>query len=500
MTRFSNIPTKAPKGNLPVTFNKKIRSSGYGTKPEALKYSKNKQKKKIIPKLFVTRDFYSTTLPLEMHEETEFLNKDPLHTKPITKIQYSNNGALLASAALDMTISVMKTPIFEDSFQASSFAGHNGSVNSLNFSLRDEYLLSCSSDKSAIVWSIDYRRGKKALIINNTKHSLSDDSDSSHQKNTKDNPHFTHDIKKASFYFEDRFITLWSGNSLYFYKYEFNDSRKISACDTNKKGVKKATRQSEGELLELKSWFWVSASLFLLLDDVKRLQSKGAYKWVQQYENSETHSIPTYWCHNKLQSHLCILGCSNKELIVYDVNYNTEMAVFPDQHDKMIHTLEFFQGNHREDPNCYNLFYTASTDNFIRLWDLRTWSPVREFNDHLNRRSTIGWGISNCLRYLISGSEDRAVYIYDIGQDALIHKTSNRDHLDSVCDISINPSYYEWATGCFDGHVRVFRHPSKKKMPQGYNRGNGGMANQQVRVQRQKVQPTRIRVMEKSAI
>ena len=208
MTRFSNIPTKAPKGNLPVTFNKKIRSSGYGTKPEALKYSKNKQKKKIIPKLFVTRDFYSTTLPLEMHEETEFLNKDPLHTKPITKIQYSNNGALLASAALDMTISVMKTPIFEDSFQASSFAGHNGSVNSLNFSLRDEYLLSCSSDKSAIVWSIDYRRGKKALIINNTKHSLSDDSDSSHQKNTKDNPHFTHDIKKASFYFEDRFITL----------------------------------------------------------------------------------------------------------------------------------------------------------------------------------------------------------------------------------------------------------------------------------------------------
>ena len=76
--------------------------------------------------------------------------------------------------------------------------------------------------------------------------------------------------------------------------------------------------------------------------------------------------------HNKLRSHLSVLGCSNKELIVYDVNYNKELCVFPDLHDKMIHTLEFFQGNYKEDPNCYNLFYTASTDNYIRIWDLRT--------------------------------------------------------------------------------------------------------------------------------
>jgi WD40 repeat protein len=75
---------------------------------------------------------------------------------------------------------------------------------------------------------------------------------------------------------------------------------------------------------------------------------------------------------------------------VYDVNYNRELSVFSDLHDKMIHSLEFFQGNYREDPNCYNLFYTASTDNFIRIWDLRTCSPVREFNDHSNRGNTVG--------------------------------------------------------------------------------------------------------------
>ena len=160
MTRFSNLPKSAPKGNLPVTFHKKIKSSGYGTKPEALKYSKSMQKKKAAPKLYVSRDHYSMPLPIEIPEETEFLNKSPIHTKPITKIQYSNNGWLLASAALDMTISVLKTPTFEDSFEINSFSGHNASVNSLHFSEKDEYLISSSSDKSAVVWSIDFKRGK----------------------------------------------------------------------------------------------------------------------------------------------------------------------------------------------------------------------------------------------------------------------------------------------------------------------------------------------------
>lgn len=56
MTRFSTLPKTAPKGNLPVTFHKQIKSSGYSAKPEALKYSKMKQKKKAETKLFVTRD------------------------------------------------------------------------------------------------------------------------------------------------------------------------------------------------------------------------------------------------------------------------------------------------------------------------------------------------------------------------------------------------------------------------------------------------------------
>lgn len=46
-----------------------------------------------------------------------------------------------------------------------------------------------------------------------------------------------------------------------------------------------------------------------------------------------------------------------------------------------------------------------------------------------------------------------------------MHKTKNLLHSDTVSDISISPGYYEWATASLDGHVRVFRHPSKAKKP-----------------------------------
>ncbi len=37
-TRFGQLPTKLLKTNLPVTFHKKIKSSGYSAAPGSLKY------------------------------------------------------------------------------------------------------------------------------------------------------------------------------------------------------------------------------------------------------------------------------------------------------------------------------------------------------------------------------------------------------------------------------------------------------------------------------
>lgn len=86
--------------------------------------------------------------------------------------------------------------------------------------------------------------------------------------------------------------------------------------------------------------------------------------------------------------------------------------------------MKFYEGSYG-DAEAYNTFLTASTDNCIKLWDLRVGAPVRDYMGyHQNRAIQIGFEISNCYRYLISGSEDRSVYVYDIGNGDLVRFTN----------------------------------------------------------------------------
>ncbi len=105
--------------------------------------------------------------------------------------------------------------------------------------------------------------------------------------------------------------------------------------------------------------------------------------------------------------------------MVYDANANKVLSTLNDGHNKHIHTVKFYEGSY-SDAEAYNTFFTASTDNYIKLWDLRVGSPVREFTSHINRSMPIGFEVSNCYRYLISGSEDRSVYVYDVGSGQVV--------------------------------------------------------------------------------
>ena len=83
--------------------------------------------------------------------------------------------------------------------------------------------------------------------------------------------------------------------------------------------------------------------------------------------------------HNsKVTSHLGLLACSNKELVVYDANVNKAVRIVQDGHFKHAHTVKWYEGSYG-DPEAYNTFFTASTDSTIKLWDLRSAKSVRDF-------------------------------------------------------------------------------------------------------------------------
>lgn len=128
--------------------------------------------------------------------------------------------------------------------------------------------------------------------------------------------------------------------------------------------------------------------------------------------------------------------------------------------------MKFYEGSYG-DHDALNTFLTGAADNTIKLWDLRIGKPVREFSGgHQNRSLTTGFAVSNCFKYLVAGSEDRAAYVYDIVSGQVMGKTKGKDHGDSVIDVAVNPVTYEWSTGCIDGHVRTFREPAiKLKQP-----------------------------------
>jgi WD40 repeat protein len=150
-------------------------------------------------------------------------------------------------------------------------------------------------------------------------------------------------------------------------------------------------------------------------------------------------------------------------MIVYDVNKNAPISIISEPHIKHVHTLKFYEGYYCQgDPDSLNTFLTASTDSMIKLWDLRAGlSPVRTFSGgHTNRSQQIGFEISNCYRYLVSGSENRQAFVYDIGSGQVVKKIPMGT--EAVTDVSFNPVFNEWATSSIDGHARVYRYPAYK--------------------------------------
>lgn len=169
-TRMSKLPTKLEKQNRPVTFHKQIKSSGYGGVPDSIKYSqamKQRQAQKLSEPVYeVSKDFFGKPFPMLIPAELNVMNQTKLNKSSIMRLAYSYSGRYLAAASIDTTISLIRTPVFGDKLEYHSLQGHNGTINSLNFSANDQFLLSASTDKSCYVWNLAWaKKGEKLMCL-----------------------------------------------------------------------------------------------------------------------------------------------------------------------------------------------------------------------------------------------------------------------------------------------------------------------------------------------
>lgn len=112
----------------------------------------------------VSEDFFIKSIPMQMPEEVQVLNKQAIGKYPLTKISYSTQGTKVAMASQDYLITVIRTPIFQNNLEMTTLQGHNNSINSLHWSSSDQYLLSSSADKRCILWNLNWQKKGEKLI------------------------------------------------------------------------------------------------------------------------------------------------------------------------------------------------------------------------------------------------------------------------------------------------------------------------------------------------
>mgnify|MGYP003732484287 FL=1 len=99
----------------------------------------------------------------------------------------------------------------------------------------------------------------------------------------------------------------------------------------------------------------------------------------------------------------------------------------------------------------------AAVDGVVALWDLRSQNAVARFSAHACRRDPTTIAFSPCMRYLATGSEDKAAYVYDVrraGAEDAVWKC--RGARETVACVAFSPLHPQLATAGFDGCLRFY--------------------------------------------
>ena len=90
----------------------------------------------------------------------------------------------------------------------------------------------------------------------------------------------------------------------------------------------------------------------------------------------------------------------------------------------------------------------GSLDNTVRMWDYTLSTPVviKEYTGHVNKKYCIlpTMAVLDSVPYLVCGSEDHKVYLYDIQSTQVAHVLEG--HTDVVLSTAVHPKKNRLAT------------------------------------------------------
>lgn len=354
--------------NQPVTFKKSVRSSGYSVGPKCTKLftapvngkSNMKQGTDFSSKSELKA--YPLHCGIPLYERKSPWNQ--CHSSGILGLAFHSSGKLLASASADHSARFYKL----NSSSSKSFIEHTGAITSVAWSGSGHsyfgpLILTGSADRHARLWSIE----KSESLID---FHIIQNSFKNHAHPITKAKCFESEVKGASFFYQDKFITIASGKTIFLYSYEL----------------------VKPDFSSIKPGF-----------------NPNRYKLVGNFSEPQAHSVTSYTCANNYKSIIFIQSASDKSLHLWDVNTNQVFNSFSDAHSRWIHHITL--ADYKFAPSTFeNLFLTAAVTDGIKAWDIRNSKPIMHLTGHVNRALPIQCAFSPCGRYVGTGSEVIANY------------------------------------------------------------------------------------------
>ncbi|EEY69337.1 uncharacterized protein PITG_05562 [Phytophthora infestans T30-4] len=442
-------PPKRSKGlDKPVTFHTRIKSSGYGsftpfdsrrTPPKLLSktrksLSNNRTKDS---NSFTSVGSYLKEYPtncglLQHYQPKHALPPKALHQGAILHIEYSSDAKYLATSGNDRVAQVCKLPFSRFGGEGNVFVGHDQAVRAIHWSQNDRMLVTIGSDKTSRIWLADSDTSSLTMqgiappsgvaTAAAAMGSMSNAKKASRQ-----------DIVEARFFYMDKFLLSACGNAARLHQFELDEVYARASKKT------KPTKKK---------------------NDVEVVENQSRKKRVAQWSFDDMQSVTSLACVNgAFLSSVAIIAGSDRSLRVLDVGAGgggRTVRVVRDAHSRAAHTIALPRPTcYASHPsNFYDLLLSSAPDNTTHLWDIRADNCVMRFSEHVNRVHTLGQSFSPCMRYVATGSEDRAAYVYDIRTGRRLIKL--KGHTDVVTSVAFSPLHPQLATASCDGTVRFY--------------------------------------------
>ncbi|XP_055083469.1 WD repeat-containing protein 27 [Periophthalmus magnuspinnatus] len=375
-----------------LVFNTKVKSSGYTSAPRRVMFTSKTNVKKGLPskttnaKRFKVQD-YPDDCTVPTLSRKEFVTS----SKPVYTMEYSGDGKQVLCGLGDCSVLLCRSSL---TGKPTVYTGHDKAVSSVSWSLSRQWWLSASEDQTLRIWT--HKSPEPAIVMGNKA--------------------FSKPIRRAQFYYLDKFILVASGRLLHMYLYDI---------DTNH-------------------------------DDIKRYQQHSAVKLATSLSISATE-ITALSSANDFLSYIVLVCGSDRSIQMFDMNRGAVAAELPDAHSRAVHCITQNKGSlfSVQASDSYNLFLTSAVTDGIKIWDLRSLRCVRRYENHVNRCHSCSCALSPCGHYIATGSEDNCAYVYDVRSSSYLHKLHKESS--PVLSVVFNPSTPELLTGTLDGRLRLFQ-------------------------------------------